>query len=422
MQPSNWAINLTVLLVAGLAGVLVARGLTGFGLVVVLCVGGLAGGALLRAVLEQPDPLVGQRAQRNTISSTKQRPDPAQVSAELIELVPVALILLDGLGVVKQANRKALDLMPRLSEGGHFTSQLRGPGLVEAFDACVATDTAQSADVVLHGARDLVLTAHLSPFPEELRSPSGELILMIEDRTALRQLDRARSDFVANASHEMRTPLASIMGYIETLKGVADDDPVARTRFLDIMGAQAQRLERLTRNLTSLTRIELDERVPIGSMCDPYLAASEAVAALKPMADRSDARISVDLPSAQDIPGDRDQIVQVFVNLIENALKYGGPKVEIDVSVATTPPPAPGFMGVTISDNGPGVRRDEIPRLTERFYRSPSLRSAEKGGSGLGLAIVKHILNRHGGSLQIESAPRAGYRVTVWLPKALESS
>jgi two-component system phosphate regulon sensor histidine kinase PhoR len=249
------------------------------------------------------------------------------------------------------------------------------------------------------------------------------VVLSLHDITQLKRAEQMRADFIANASHELRTPLTTLTGFIETLRGPAREDAEARERFLAIMHEQAARMTRLVEDLLSLSRIELNEHVmprgsiPLGPLLGHLADTLELRAGARGM------RIRLDLPpDLPDVMGDRDELAQLFQNLLDNAIKYG--RAGSDISVAATTgvgPPHGGdagggaFVSIAVRDQGEGIAREHLPRLTERFYRVDTARSREMGGTGLGLAIVKHILNRHRGFLDIESALGAGSVFTVFL-------
>jgi two-component system phosphate regulon sensor histidine kinase PhoR len=251
-----------------------------------------------------------------------------------------------------------------------------------------------------------------------------------------------RADFLANASHELRTPLASLTGFIETLRGHARDDAVARERFLGVMAAQAARMARLIDDLMSLSRIELNEHIAPEGRLDVVLAVLDVIDALAPLAAERGVRLAARLVErgVANIVGDRDQMLQVAQNLIDNAVKYSpaGGVVDIEVVAGLTAdaaiaPLRPGaarlsllspdlvggerFVALRVTDHGPGIAREHLPRLSERFYRVEGQKSGERLGTGLGLAIVKHIINRHRGGLVIESVEGAGTTFTAYLPQ-----
>jgi two-component system, OmpR family, phosphate regulon sensor histidine kinase PhoR len=266
--------------------------------------------------------------------------------------------------------------------------------------------------------RERIFEARLSPLPED-GGFGGEarLLVQIEDRTEARRAEQLRSDFIANASHELRTPLASIVGYIETLQHHARDDPAARERFLRIMEREAGRMQRLVDDLMSLSRIELTEHVRPRAPCPVTDIAGEAASALLPLAESEGIRLEIALPETSPVvPGDRDQLYQVVSNLVDNAIKYAGSGATIRLTPAAPSRAFPNRVGVSVADDGPGIPREDLPRLTERFYRAGAGQSRTRGGTGLGLAIVKHILNRHEGRLEIVSAVGKGSTFTAWLP------
>ena len=242
------------------------------------------------------------------------------------------------------------------------------------------------------------------------------------DVSEIRRSEQLRADFVANASHELRTPLASLTGFIDTLRGHAKDDPVARERFLEIMSGEANRMRRLIDDLLSLNRIEMNEHNPPSGEVDVVLLVRDAADVLKPLADSDRMQIEIEAAGPLRAIGDRDELTQVFQNLIHNAIKYGREGGRVRVRFGRSD--ASGIRNgseqvfVAIEDEGEGIPREAIPRLTERFYRVDVKRSRERGGTGLGLAIVKHILNRHRGRLEINSVPGRGSTFTAWLPAA----
>jgi len=246
-------------------------------------------------------------------------------------------------------------------------------------------------------------------------------VISFQDITHVERAGQRRREFVANVSHELRTPLTALMGFIETLRGPAKDDPTARARFLDIMEGEAARMNRLVGDLLSLSRVEGDERVRPTGQVDIAGELRSTVHSLRPLAEEGEARLIVAAPDAPVvIPGDVDQLRQVFTNLVENAIKYGNRGVEVTMTLSEQDRDGAlrgPSVRVQVADNGPGIDPMHLPRLTERFYRADSHRSRELGGTGLGLAIVKHIVNRHRGRLRVSSELGEGSVFTVILPK-----
>jgi two-component system phosphate regulon sensor histidine kinase PhoR len=263
--------------------------------------------------------------------------------------------------------------------------------------------------------------------PADLGDPGGpRVILVLHDETRAKKAEQSRADFVANASHELRSPLSALIGFIETLRGPASDDAEARERFLGIMHDEALRMARLVEDLMSLSRVEINEHVRPRGQADLRRILTRVADALLVRAEGRDMAFDIQCPD--DLPmvaGDPDQLTQVFHNLMDNAIKYG--RAGTPIGIAARPVDrVPGGDGrgvsVSVSDQGEGVSAIHIPRLTERFYRIDEGRSRRLGGTGLGLAIVKHIVSRHRGQITIKSREGAGTTVTVVLPAAADAA
>ena len=339
------------------------------------------------------------------------------------------------------ANLAARELLRLRETAGPLVSAVRDPEVLEAIDEALFGRMDGRAVFESVGAQDRHWLALTRPLTE---SRQGEqlALLLLRDETDARRSERARADFLANASHELRTPLASLSGFIETLRGHARDDAGARERFLGIMQAQAERMSRLIDDLMSLSRIELNEHIAPAGRVDLGQAVTDVIDALTPLASSRGVKLTADLPprGAVMAEGDRDQIVQVAQNLIDNALKYtpDGGAIRIQVvagpEAAVTAPRTEGaarltllgpdhahgetYAALRVADEGPGIAREHLPRLTERFYRVEGQKSGDRSGTGLGLAIVKHIINRHRGGLMVESVLGYGTAFTAWLPAA----
>jgi len=241
--------------------------------------------------------------------------------------------------------------------------------------------------------------------------------LAFRDLSEMRRIDRMRADFIANASHELRTPLASIAGFVETLRGPARDDPKARDQFLGIMHAQTTRMARLIDDLLSLSRLEMRSAIAPGDRADMVHVMETVLGQLSQQAGDAGVVFEREFSAATaEVNGDHDELIQVFENLVENAIKYGGEGGRVVVSVREQSEPDEG-VSVSVRDFGPGIPSEHIPRVTERFYRVDEGGRSTKG-TGLGLAIVKHILTRHNARLSIASEPGQGATFTVTFPRA----
>ena len=339
-----------------------------------------------------------------------------QIDRAILDALPDPLLVLTGERALDYANDAA-----RRALGPQIPAVLRHPTLRGAMDRVQTSQkTVESVELLLPVpvARDLHATVINLGGPTR----DGRVALVFADRTQARAVERMRADFVANASHELRTPLASLIGFIETLQGPAADDLPAQQRFLVIMAEQASRMNRLIDDLLSLSRIELMEHLAPSERIDLYPLLERTLQLFAPRRLQAQVALEQDIaPNLPRIPADPDQIEQVLQNLLDNALKYGGPggtiRLRLHEASGGRWPARPGIV-LAISDDGPGIARAHLPRLTERFYRVDRGRARAEGGTGLGLAIVKHIVNRHRGQLAIDSEEGAGSTFSVWLPIA----
>jgi two-component system phosphate regulon sensor histidine kinase PhoR len=345
------------------------------------------------------------------------------VAREVFEGLDDPLLVLDSVGRVVFANHAAHAIVGPDCERKRIAAVLRTPEVLEAVERVRQGGAPESVPFGFLVPVQRYYQAYIARTGAGVGAPL--VLLHIRDLTAMRRAEELRADFVANASHELRTPLAAVSGFIDTLKGHAKDDPDARERFLDIMSVEAGRMRRLIDDLLSLTRIELNEHNPPSGTVDIVAVAHQAAAALAPLAAADGIAIKIAPHAPLRVMGERDELTQVLQNLIHNAIKYGRERGEVRVKFgdAGTQSGRDGHrqVFVAIEDEGEGIPREAIPRLTERFYRVDVKRSRERGGTGLGLAIVKHILNRHQGRLQIESEPRKGSTFTVVLPALPEA-
>lgn len=330
-------------------------------------------------------------------------------------------LVLDRRSVVLHANGAATRQFPSLSAGNPLTFVLRNPELVQAIDMAVRTGSVRTFELhetVPSETWDKVVVAPLRHHGQEwFADDDRQLIVTFQSLTELKRVDALRTDFIANASHEMRTPLASLIGFIDTLLGPAARDTAAREKFLGIMRGQAERMSKLIDDLLSLSRIEMHQHVRPTGTVDLAGLLREVREGLQVQAKAANLEIRLSLfeGAPTTTTGDRGQLYEVFENLLDNAIKYGADGKMVELSLA--PAGRPGYQHlVTVIDHGPGVEPEHVPRLTERFYRIDADASRKKKGTGLGLAIVKHIVNRHRGQLTIKSKPGEGMRVDVWLP------
>lgn len=333
--------------------------------------------------------------------------------SEVFEAVPFGIMIVAPDRTILRGNAHVIEMFSVREIEGLPVATLRARRMLDCIDDALNDGVGTMLEFSLSRGGEAFLRAHITPLT------GGSVLVAISDETQIRRTGEVYRDFVANASHELKTPLAAISGIIETLLGHARDDPEASERFLGLLNAQIGRMTRLIEDLLSLNKIELNERVLPDTPLNLIAVVSETVDALRPIAEAGGVTLRQALPDTEvQVLGDRNELSQAIVNLIENAIKYGGEGTEVKVRTAEPTPDRPGLFGIEVQDHGPGIAREHIPRLTERFYRVNIRRSREKGGTGLGLAIVKHITSRHRGKLEIESTVGVGSCFRLWLPLA----
>jgi two-component system phosphate regulon sensor histidine kinase PhoR len=336
----------------------------------------------------------------------------------VISGIPDPVIVLERDGIVRAFNVKALEIAPALMRGQPLSFGLRNPGVLEAWRRVATSGAALRVEFFQRVPADRWSEVLFSPIsPETATGGRSMFVMVFHDMTPVRRIEQMRADFVANASHELRTPLASLSGFIDTLQGPARGDPEARERFLSIMKGQAERMARLIDDLLSLSRIEIKAHIHPEAAIDLASIVRQVADALQVLARERGVSIEVDMAEGElMVLGDRDELMRVFENLIENALKYGASGKRIDLRLARETTTDGDEAVVLVKDYGPGIAPEHLPRLTERFYRVDVVESRAQGGTGLGLALVKHILQRHRGRLSVESVLGNGATFAVRLP------
>ena len=342
----------------------------------------------------------------------------------ILDNLPDPILLLDGRRRVLAANRAAEDLLGTGLEGLDLARALRHPAALDAVDEILeGGEEGREVDIFLPVPVPRAYSLRVVGLPPEVGGRDGRSIramLVMHDITLARRAEQMRADFVANVSHELRTPLSALIGFIETLQGPAADDPQGRIHFLGIMQREADRMARLIDDLLSLSRVEVNEHVLPRGKADVRRILGQVAELLQAKAERRGMAIRLEVPA--DLPpvaGAADELTQVFQNLIDNSIKYAreGTPIQVSAFMLERLPPSdcPG-VAVTVADQSEGIPKDDLPRITERFYRVDKARSKAVGGTGLGLAIVKHIVNRHRGRMMVSSEANEGTTVTVMLP------
>ena len=279
--------------------------------------------------------------------------DAAKILAGCVEALPDAAFALDVDERVLCANRSARQLFVGLRDGDAISRTVRAPEILDAIRESVRASPVTRIWLTRVPV-ERQFDVHVAALGSDV---AGAILVTLRDTSETRRIERMRVDFVANASHELRTPLASLLGFVETLQGPARDDPAARDRFLAIMGEQARRMSRLVDDLLSLSRIEQSLHMRPNDSVDLASVAAHMTDALAPMAEDRDVMVTLDSPEPVYVRGDRDELLRVVENLVENAIKYGGPG-----TVALTVVRDGGSGILSVADQGPGIAPEHIPR------------------------------------------------------------
>jgi two-component system phosphate regulon sensor histidine kinase PhoR len=325
------------------------------------------------------------------------------------------LIVLDGQHRIERVNRALIEMTGYPAEsilGKTPVEAFRNTELHEALERFNQTREPVLVEMTLSQERVRIMEVSVSAI-SDLPQGIQKTVLVFHDVTRLKQLEKTRVDFVANVSHEIKTPLTNIIGFVETLEeGMVADQATSR-RFLATIRENALRLNRLVNDLLTLSNIELGEAKLHLEEVDPVEVLESVLSimagTMKEKLLQVIRNMATDMPHIQ---GDRDRLSQIFINILDNAIKYTPEEGTISLEASRME----GEVVIRISDTGIGIPKSEIPKLGERFYRVDKARSRQLGGTGLGLSIVKHLMNAHGGRLEITSAPGKGTSVSLYFP------
>ena len=357
-------------------------------------------------------PAEADQAVMTPVSVPSEPPrDPLPLILASLDALDMPIFVLNAEAELIAGNMESERVFGAPPIGLHVSTRWRSPGILDMIRETIETGEPNQIEHSERLPSERVYIVRVARVLSDDGNDAPYYLLSFRDISELRRLDRMRSDFVANASHELRTPLASLRGFIETMQGPARDDAKAKDRFLAIMLDQANRMSRLVDDLLSLSRLELKAHLPPDQRVELAPILGHVRDSLAPLAADLGVEIKLDLPEDRvEVMGERDELVQVFENLIENACKYGQDGKVVEVSLHRDPG---GVAEVSVRDHGPGIPAEHVPRLTERFYRVNVEDSRSKKGTGLGLAIVKHILTRHRARLIVKSSIGAGSEFTV---------
>ncbi len=337
---------------------------------------------------------------------------PLEQIDELIGLLPLPVCVVNPVRILTNANKAGKAVFPRLTTGQDIAFFMRDPALLEACVKIIEHGGSAEVEVEELGTPRRFFNVSLSAFNKT--SENKNYVMMIfTDVTLSKESEKSRSAFVANVSHELRSPLTTLMGSIETLQGPAKNDPEAQVRFLGLMEQEAARMKRIVDELLSLSKMEIQAHMPPEEDVDMLGVLSRTCDVLENQAHKKSMTIILDAPdSLPTVRGERDQLIQVFHNLVDNAIKYGDENTKITIGAKVNDK----SLELFVQNFGGVVSSEKLPRLTERFYRVDKSRSRDLGGTGLGLAIVKHIVNRHRGALDIKSSKSGGTVFSITIP------
>ena len=336
---------------------------------------------------------------------------------DIIEAIGVPILVFNSALILKYFNKPALKLLPniekKLAAETIFNNKIISKQILE----CLKLGKSVDPKIRYKIENNTEISVDIHDFMDNEEKIA---IVTLRDLTPLKEAKVMRSDFVANVSHEIRSPLTAISGFIETLQGPAGDDIDKRSKFLGVVEKETQRVKNLVADLLSLSQVEAKEKRSISTMVDPNILLQGAFDAMQPFATAANKQLKLNIHNVlPQLSGNQENLHRVLVNLIENAINYSDDAETISIEVALTENEndfALPALKISIVDKGEGIDSNEIPRLTERFYRVDKSRSRNKGGTGLGLAIVKHILVRHKGILSIDSVKGEGSSFNVFLP------
>jgi two-component system phosphate regulon sensor histidine kinase PhoR len=327
----------------------------------------------------------------------------------ILDAMREGVVLVDNEGRIVQLNPsvRAMLLLGTESVGKLLIETVRRAELEDLLALARETNEEQEVEIELPGLKPRRLLVHASP----LSGDEGGFVVVFVDVTVLRRLESLRREFVANASHELRTPIAAVRSATETLRSGALEDVGAATRFVDIIDRNAQRLHNLVEDMLDLSKLESQEfklkrdRVELGNVVPIVLAL------FRERAEKKGVRLVSELPDSLAITGDARAVEHVLSNLVDNAVKYCPRGTRVVVRAGRSGD----RVSLVVADDGPGIPAEHLPRLFERFYRVDAGRSRELGGTGLGLSIVKHMVEAMRGSVAVESTVGKGSTFTVTL-------
>jgi len=321
------------------------------------------------------------------------------------------IIILNKFNIITYSNKAAVENFGSNLEGKHIGSEIRIPELLDAIDQNKIDRELKKIDI------ELKIPVFKFYKISIVSIKSEHTLIIIRDFTEMRKSQNMRSDFIANASHELRTPLVSLKGFLETITDSAKDDPKSQKKFLEIMKSEADKMEVLIKDLMSLSRIELQEHIRLKDKIDIREVIENVILLNSKKINEKKLNVSLDINEKEKfVIGDKEKLSAVFLNLLDNAIKYSGNSKSIKIKSSENKSGLKNYTSISVIDEGFGIAPEDIHRITERFFRADNIKKLKIEGTGLGLAITKHILNQHKGELKIISKEGKGSEFIVLLP------
>ena len=322
------------------------------------------------------------------------------------------IIILNKFNIITYSNKAAVENFGSNIEGKHIGSEIRIPELLDAIDNNKIDKELKKIDIELKIPVFKFYKISIASIK------SDHTLVIIRDFTEMRKSQNMRSDFIANASHELRTPLVSLKGFLETITDSAKDDPKSQKKFLEIMKSEANKMEVLIEDLMLLSRIELQEHIRLKDKVDIKEVIENVILLNSKKISEKKLNVNLNIKEKERfVIGDKEKLSAVFLNLLDNAIKYSGNSKSVKIESSENTSGLKNYTSISVIDEGFGIAPEDIHRITERFFRTENAKKLKIEGTGLGLAITKHIINQHRGELKITSKFGKGSEFIVSLPK-----
>jgi len=322
------------------------------------------------------------------------------------------IIILNKFNIITYINKAGIENFGTNLEGNHIGGEIRIPDLLDAIDQNKIDKKIKKIDIELTIPVFKFYKISISSIK------SDHTLIIIRDFTEMRKSQNMRSDFIANASHELRTPLVSLKGFLETITDSAKDDPKSQKKFLEIMKSEANKMEVLIEDLMLLSRIELQEHIRLKDKVDIKEVIENIILLNSKKISEKKLNVNLNIKEKERfVIGDKEKLSAVFLNLLDNAIKYSGNSKSVKIESSENTSGLKNYTSISVIDEGFGIAPEDIHRITERFFRTENAKKLKIEGTGLGLAITKHIINQHRGDLKITSKFGKGSEFIVSLPK-----